>query len=204
MAAAARRLDLPLWPPVLVTDAALAARLRQEKVDLLLNVHALHIVHPGVLAAPRVGSFNLHPGPLPGYAGLNAPSWAILLGERSHAVTLHWMTAAVDAGPIAYVADVSIRPDDTGLALAARCVSTGLPLLSRLLADAAREPASIPRSRRAQGRPATSARGRPTEGACRGRCPRAGSSTSCARRTTRRFPRRGALRRRGSADARWR
>jgi methionyl-tRNA formyltransferase len=145
VAATARSLGLPLWPSRLVRDPALGGRLRGEGVDLLLNVHALHIVHPDVLAAARIGSFNLHPGPLPGYAGLNAPSWAILLGETSHAATLHWMVPEVDAGPIAYVAKVPIGPRDTGLSLSAACVRAGLPLVSRLLEDADRDPAAIPR-----------------------------------------------------------
>ena len=146
VAATAGRLGLPLWPSSLVRDPALGRRLRRERVDLLLNVHALHVVHADVLAAARIGCFNLHPGPLPGYAGLNAPSWAILLGETSHAVTLHWMVAQVDAGPIAYVASMPIEPDDTGLSLSVACIRAGLPLLSRLLEDAARDPAEIPRA----------------------------------------------------------
>jgi hypothetical protein len=27
-------------------------------------MHSLHIIHPAVLAAPHIGAFNLHPGPL--------------------------------------------------------------------------------------------------------------------------------------------
>src|SRR5919109_2815282 len=99
----------PVRDPLAVTDPAFAGELRD--VDLLLNVHSLHIAAPAVVAAPRTGSFNLHPGPLPEYAGLNAPSWAIYNGETRHAVTLHWMEPEVDAGPIAYAAELAIEPD---------------------------------------------------------------------------------------------
>ena len=135
-AAEAERLGLAVWEPALVRDEAFAERLRAAQVDLLLNVHSLHVAAGAVVAAPRIGSFNLHPGPLPEYAGLNAPSWAIFNGEQSHAVTLHWMDAEVDAGPIAYEARFPIDDRDTGLTLSARCVREGLPLVERLLADA--------------------------------------------------------------------
>ena len=45
-------------------------------------------------------AINFHDGPLPGYAGLNVTTWALLAGEREHAVTWHLMTADVDAGEI--------------------------------------------------------------------------------------------------------
>jgi methionyl-tRNA formyltransferase len=115
-----------------VRDPATARWIESERIDLLLNVHSLHVATPEVVQGPRVGSFNLHPGPLPDYAGLNAPSWAIYDGRISHAVTLHWMTPEVDAGPIAYSAELPIEPGDTGASLTANCVRHGLPLVGRL------------------------------------------------------------------------
>src|SRR5918998_2167948 len=108
LAASADRLGVPVLEPALVRRPQFAARIEELAVDLLLNVHSLHLIDAAVLAAPRVGSFNLHPGPLPEYAGLSVPSWAIYRGERRHAVTLHWMAADVDAGHVAYEAELPI------------------------------------------------------------------------------------------------
>lgn len=138
VSAVARQLEVPVWPAELVRDPELGATLRDEAVDLLLNVHSLFIVDAAVIAAPAIGAFNLHPGPLPSYAGLNAPSWAILAGEREHAVTVHWMQAGIDTGPIAYERRFEIAARDTGLAVALKCVRHGLPLVERLLEDAVR------------------------------------------------------------------
>src|SRR5580692_7331177 len=69
-----------------VKDPELAESLRSAQVDLLLNVHSLYIIHQGVLAVPRLGAYNLHPAPLPRYAGLNSVSWAIYHGEKEHGV----------------------------------------------------------------------------------------------------------------------
>jgi methionyl-tRNA formyltransferase len=141
----AAKLGVPLWPARRVKDPVLADQIRAERVDLFLNVHSLYIVCPEVLAAARIGAFNLHPAPLPRYAGLNAPSWAIYRGERRHGVTLHWMVPDVDAGPIAYLQEVKIEESDTGLSLALRCVRGGIPLIRRLLDVAAAAPDAIPR-----------------------------------------------------------
>ncbi len=130
-------LDLPVSDPGLVRDAAFGDRLRELEVDLLLNVHSLAIVAPEVLTAPRIGAFNLHPGPLPGYAGLNVPSWALAAGEREHGVTLHWMTAGIDEGDVAYRDRFPISERETGASLSARCARRGLSLVERLLGDAA-------------------------------------------------------------------
>jgi methionyl-tRNA formyltransferase len=140
---AAHRLGLEPSPAALVRSAGFAERL--QNVDLLLNVHSLHLAHPAVVAAPRIGSFNLHPGPLPEYAGLNVPSWAVYNGETSHAVTLHWMDERIDAGPVAYLERFELTDADTGLSVFGQCVRRGVPLVLELVETAAADPAAIPR-----------------------------------------------------------
>ncbi|WP_155300048.1 methionyl-tRNA formyltransferase [Deinococcus kurensis] len=127
--------DVPLWPARLLRAPGAAAQLGVLAPDVLLNVHSLRIVPPAVLALPACGAFNLHPGPLPGYAGLNVPSWAILNGETRHGVTLHWMDAGIDTGDVAYAAELPVEPDDTGLTLSLRCAQAEQALLAQLLAD---------------------------------------------------------------------
>ena len=80
----AERIGLPTWPASFVKDPAFAGRIRDAGVDIILNAHSLFVMHSEVVEAPRIGSFNLHPGPLPRYAGLNVVSWAIYRGERTH------------------------------------------------------------------------------------------------------------------------
>lgn len=138
VAALAAELELPRLEPDLVLDPSFAGWLDERGVDLLLNVHSVLNPDASVLAAPRIGSFNMHPGPLPRYAGFNAPSWAIAEGEERHAVTVHWMTPEMDAGPIAYEQWFGIVSGDTGLRVATKCVRGGIPLLAQLLADAER------------------------------------------------------------------
>lgn len=140
----AEKMGYRTWPAEMVKDPTFAEVVRAERVDLLLNVHSLFVIKGEIVEAPRFGSFNLHPGPLPRYAGLNAPSWAIYRGERSHGVTLHKMLAGIDTGSIAYQALFDIEESDTGFSLSAKCIRFGLELINRLLETAAVDPRAIP------------------------------------------------------------
>jgi methionyl-tRNA formyltransferase len=160
----ARKLGLDVWPSGSVRSPELASRLRAGEVDLLVNVHSLYLIHPSVLAAPRIGSFNLHPGPLPEYAGLNAPSWAIYRGESRHGVTLHWMDEGIDTGPIVWQEGFPIDSADTGLSISGKCVRSGVPLVLRLATLAVDDPEGIPREDQDLSRRAYFSSGPPAEG----------------------------------------
>ena len=140
----AGKLGCTLLPGELVKDPAFSRWIRAENVDLLINVHSLYVIHGDVVAAPSIGSFNLHPGPLPGYAGLNAPSWAVFNGEHRHAVTLHWMAAGIDTGAIAYDAWFNIDQKATGLSCSMQCMRLGVPLVKELIGTALHDPKAIP------------------------------------------------------------
>lgn len=147
----AQKISCPLLPAEQVRDKAFAVWLQTMNVDMLINVHSLFIIHRDAVTAPRIGSFNLHPGPLPGYAGLNAPSWAIFNDEERHAVTLHWMAAGVDTGAIAYDAWFDLDPDATGLSCSLQCMRLGVPLIGQLLATALQDRSAIPARPQADG-----------------------------------------------------
>src|SRR6185369_709630 len=71
-------------------------------------------------------AINFHDGPLPRYAGLNATSWALLAGEKTHGVTWHEMTNRPDAGRIARQRLFPIDDGETALSLNTRCYEAGL------------------------------------------------------------------------------
>ena len=116
-----------------VREPAFAGELAGCAPALLLNVHSLYIVPPAVLQVPRLGAYNLHPGPLPECAGLNAPSWAIYHGWQRHGVTVHRMEPGIDTGAIAYEEHFPITPADTGLSVALRCAQLGVGLVKKML-----------------------------------------------------------------------
>ncbi len=141
----AKKMEYITWPGHLVKQANFASHVRMLQVDLLLNVHSLFLIHDDILRACRIGAFNMHPGPLPEYAGLNVPSWTIYHGETEHGVTIHEMVPRIDAGYIAYQQRFPIEDNDTGLSMMSKCVRAGVPLLKQLLDAAARGADQIPR-----------------------------------------------------------
>jgi methionyl-tRNA formyltransferase len=140
----AEKLGYQTWPAKLVKDLRFADEVRAAEVDVILNIHSLFIINGEVVSAPRIGCFNMHPGPLPRYAGLNAVSWAIYRGETSHGVTIHKMEPGIDTGHIVYQELFDIDDADTGLTLSARCIRSGIPLILRLMETASIDPAAIP------------------------------------------------------------
>jgi methionyl-tRNA formyltransferase len=133
VAGVARSLGAPVHAATEVRESALADRLRGLQVDLLLSVHSRHLVHANALEAPSLGAYNLHPGPLPEFAGLNAPSWALYEGAQRHGATLHRMTAVYDEGPIAFADSFELQATDTGLSVLMQCVRRGMRLVEQLL-----------------------------------------------------------------------
>ncbi len=138
LATRAKTLGVSIRDSSEVRDAETAVWLRAHGVDLVLNVHSLHIVDNDVLAAPPLGAYNLHPGPLPQRAGLHAASWALYEGAQDYGVTLHRMTGKVDGGTIAFADCFGIGPADTGLSVMTECVRRGVRLIDALLEVAER------------------------------------------------------------------
>ena len=140
----AEKLGYQTWMSKRVKDPSFADEVRAAEVDVILNIHSLFIISKEVVNAPRIGCFNMHPGPLPRYAGLNAVSWAIYRGETSHGVTIHKMEPGIDTGPIVYQNLFDIDDADTGLKLSAKCIRSGIALVLRLMETASADPAAIP------------------------------------------------------------
>lgn len=145
VASASAKLNVRVIPAGRVRDATLAAELKPENLDLILNVHSLFLVCEPLLRLPRVGAFNVHPALLPRYAGLNSVSWAIYRGETTHGVTVHAMEPGIDTGPIAYQSETPIADDDTALSVFTRCAKLGVELVLKLVDAAAANPDSIPK-----------------------------------------------------------
>lgn len=106
-----------------ITDLPALAR---DGVDWVLSVANLRIVPQSVLDWPARGAVNFHDGPLPDYAGINTPVWAILNGRKTHGVTWHFMTDGVDMGDIILSRAFDMPRDVTAHALNARCYAEGL------------------------------------------------------------------------------
>lgn len=123
--------DIPVLDraTALVDDAA-----PPMQVDYLFSITNLSVLPAEVLALARRDAINFHDGPLPAYAGLNAPTWALWHGETQHAVTWHRMTAQVDRGEILAARAIEIEGEDSALTLNAKCFAAGIESFDELIA----------------------------------------------------------------------
>ena len=91
------------------------------------------ILRPGVIAIPRLGTLNAHPGLLPDYRGVDVIPWALHNGDPL-GVTVHLVDAGVDTGPIVASAPLPVRPGDTLASLKRRAHLLGADLLGQVVA----------------------------------------------------------------------
>jgi natural product biosynthesis luciferase-like monooxygenase protein len=117
----------------LLSEHAGLAEAELSACDLLLNITRLHMLPETLLGRPRIAAINFHDGPLPRYAGLNAPVWALLSGETRHGVSWHRMAARADAGELLEQEHFEVPPQSSAFELNARCHSAGLASFERLL-----------------------------------------------------------------------
>ncbi|NLV56539.1 MAG: LLM class flavin-dependent oxidoreductase [Acidimicrobiales bacterium] len=97
-----------------------AGELAGHEFQWLFAITHLAILPDEVLAVPTAGAVNFHDGPLPRYAGLNTPAWALLRGEATYGITWHLITAGVDEGDVVARRDFDIAPGETSLSLNTR------------------------------------------------------------------------------------
>lgn len=119
--------------PVLDAAGDVGAAIAEIPFEWFFSIANLRIVPRSVWGRALHGAANFHDGPLPRYAGLNTPAWAILNGEANHGVTWHAMTDAVDAGDVYVARRFAIAPDETSFTLNSRCFEAGIESFGDLL-----------------------------------------------------------------------
>ncbi|MGB5705221.1 MAG: AMP-binding protein, partial [Arenicellales bacterium] len=119
--------------PYFSLDSEYPAELAKSPFDYLFSITHLEVIPEPVLALPGKLSINFHDGPLPGYAGLNTPAWAIINGEEQYGITWHVITPGVDEGDILLQEKFDIAPDETSLSLNTKCFASALDTFPQLL-----------------------------------------------------------------------
>ncbi|WP_337878095.1 MupA/Atu3671 family FMN-dependent luciferase-like monooxygenase [Caldimonas sp.] len=104
-----------------------------QPLDYLFSVSNLSVLPSEVISVARVAAINFHDGPLPEYAGLNTPVWALLNGEREYGITWHLMTDKVDQGAILVQRRFAIDENETAVSLNTKCFEAGIAGFEELL-----------------------------------------------------------------------
>jgi phosphoribosylglycinamide formyltransferase-1 len=113
-------LDHRGWPSRDDYDRALVEELRAHDVDLVCLAGFMRRIGPAFIAAFPDAIVNIHPSLLPSFPGLHAQRQALAHGVKVSGVTVHLVTAELDAGPIIVQRAVQVLESDTEETLAAR------------------------------------------------------------------------------------
>jgi phosphoribosylglycinamide formyltransferase-1 len=101
-------------------DAALAKRIEGYAPDAILLAGFMRIFTPGFIERFTRRIVNIHPSLLPAFPGLHTHREALRSGVKVHGATVHFVTPALDSGPIIIQGVVPVLPGDTEETLAAR------------------------------------------------------------------------------------
>lgn len=104
-------------------DAALAAEIDAHVPDLVVLAGFMRVLTAPFVARYEGRLLNIHPSLLPAFPGLDTHARALAAGVRWHGATVHFVTPALDCGPIVVQAVVPVLPDDDEDALAARVLA---------------------------------------------------------------------------------
>jgi phosphoribosylglycinamide formyltransferase-1 len=101
-------------------EEALAAALDRHAPRLVALAGFMRVLTPGFVARYAGRMLNIHPSLLPAFPGLDTHARALAAGVKVHGCTVHFVTEALDAGPIVIQAAVPVLPGDSAADLAAR------------------------------------------------------------------------------------
>ncbi len=119
--------------PVLDPNSDFRQALSDVEYDWFFSIANLRKVPGEVWRKAFQGAANFHDGPLPRYAGVNTPAWAILNGETEYGITWHRLTDGIDTGDVLLREPVAISDDDSALVLNTKCFEAGIVSFGRLV-----------------------------------------------------------------------
>jgi methionyl-tRNA formyltransferase len=130
----AQRFGLPVLTPATLKSGEAQAEFAAHRADAAVVVAYGLILPQPILAAPRLGCFNLHASALPRWRGAAPINRAIMAGDAETAATVMKMEQGLDTGPVAMAEPVAIGPDMTAGELHDLLARLGADLMARALA----------------------------------------------------------------------
>jgi phosphoribosylglycinamide formyltransferase 1 len=123
-------------------ESALHHALEAAGVDLVCLAGFMRLLSADFVARWQGRILNIHPSLLPAFKGLDVHAAMLAAGVKIAGCTVHYVSAAMDAGPIIGQAAVPVLAGDTPETLAARILAAEHQLY----------PECVRRTRRASGR----------------------------------------------------
>jgi phosphoribosylglycinamide formyltransferase-1 len=104
-------------------DAVLAAEIDRHAPDLVLLAGFMRILTDGFVRRFEGRLLNIHPSLLPAFPGVKTHARALEAGVRLHGCSIHFVTPALDGGPIIAQAAVPVQADDDEASLGRRVLT---------------------------------------------------------------------------------
>lgn len=115
--------------------SSLCAELSALSADMAVVVAYGRILRPDLLAVTRHGFMNVHFSLLPKYRGAAPVQWTLINGETETGVTLFWLDAGMDTGPVQRMARTPLPEAEDSISLFPRLVALGVSELRAALGD---------------------------------------------------------------------
>jgi len=115
-------------------DAAVDQVLAEAGVELVALAGFMRIQSPQFVRKWHARQLNIHPSLLPAFKGLNPQAQALAAGVKISGCTVHFVTDALDGGPIIAQTAVPVCEGDTAQSLTARILCAEHALYPQALA----------------------------------------------------------------------
>ncbi len=125
--------NIPVFHCGNINDESCQAFIRQLQPDLLISAYFSQILKKEILALPKLGVLNVHPGWLPVYKGAMAYFWVLNNGSDRGGVTVHWIDEGVDTGEILARKSFKLKAYATQESVLMYTAVIGAKLLGRVL-----------------------------------------------------------------------
>lgn len=124
--AQAARYDFPFLSSTCLLD-------RSIQPDYIFSINNGIILKPDFIARAGKLAINYHDSPLPKYAGMYAPNWALMNQENKHAVTWHVLDQGIDTGDILEQEFIDITDLEPIWSVNMKCFGAALLSFERLI-----------------------------------------------------------------------
>jgi phosphoribosylglycinamide formyltransferase-1 len=112
--------ELDAYPDREARDAAMAAWLVEQDVDLVVCAGYMHLLRPAFLDRFSGRIVNTHSAPLPDFPGAHPIEDVLAAGVPETAATVHYVDEGIDTGPVIRAQAVPVHEGDTVDTLRAR------------------------------------------------------------------------------------
>jgi folate-dependent phosphoribosylglycinamide formyltransferase PurN len=128
----AKENNIPVIECIKVNDPDTVNLIEKLKPDLIISAYFNQILKSDIIAVPKFGILNVHPGWLPIYRGAMAYFWVLKNGSESAGVSIHWIDEGIDTGTLIARRSFVIKTGMTQQRVLAITAVIGARLLKRI------------------------------------------------------------------------